>query len=67
MLDLIATGSGHGIWNNDTVGLIFTWVVLLPGIATGLIVVAMISARGDKAADDDLRGRWGRKPPSDSA
>lgn len=52
--------AGHGIWN-DTVGLVFTWLVLLPGIATGLIVVAIVSARGDKQADEQVRGRWGRK------
>ena len=57
MLSVIAADVGHGIWN-DTVGLVFTWVILVPAIATGLIVVAMISGRGDKAADDELRGRW---------
>ncbi|HVF79675.1 MAG TPA: hypothetical protein VNA28_15365 [Solirubrobacteraceae bacterium] len=49
-----------GFWT-ETVGLVFTWVVLLPAVATALIVVAMVSARGDKKADDELRGRWGRR------
>jgi hypothetical protein len=34
--------------------------VLLPAIATGLIIVAMVSAKGEKRADEELRGRWGR-------
>ena len=57
MLSAIAA---NGIWS-ETVGLVFTWVILLPAVATALIVVAMVSARGDKQADDELRGRWGRK------
>lgn len=63
MLSVIAAGN-TGIWT-DTVGLLFTYAVLLPAIATGLIVVAMVSARGDKRADDELRGRWGRRDSSD--
>lgn len=50
----------------DTVGLVFTWVVLLPAIATALIVVAMVSGRGDKKADDELSGRWGKRSSSDA-
>jgi hypothetical protein len=57
---MLAAAAGHGIWN-DTVGLLFTWVVLLPALATGLIVVAIVSGRGEKQADAELRGRWGRK------
>lgn len=57
MLSAIAA---NGIWT-DTVGLVFTYGVLLPAIATALIIVAIISARGDKRADDELRGRWGRR------
>ncbi len=57
MLLLAAT---HGFWS-DTVGLLFTWVILLPAIATGLIVVAMVSGRGEKKVDDELRRRWERK------
>ena len=57
MLSLIAA---NGIWS-ETVGLLFTWAILLPATATGLIIVAMVSARGEKRADDELRGRWGRR------
>jgi hypothetical protein len=58
---MLAAATTHGIFNSDTVGLVFTWLVLLPGIATGLIVVSIVSARGDKQADEQVRGRWGRK------
>jgi hypothetical protein len=47
-------------WNTD-LGLLFTWVVLLPAIATGLIIVAKVTARGEKEADAKLQGRWGRR------
>ncbi|MEA2194620.1 MAG: hypothetical protein QOG42_1054 [Solirubrobacteraceae bacterium] len=64
---IIAASTSHGIWDNDTVGLVFVWVILLPAIVTGLIVVASVSGRGDKKTDDEMRGRWGRKrPPSGS-
>jgi hypothetical protein len=57
---LLLGATSHGIWN-ETVGLLFTFAVLLPALATALIVVAMVSGRGDKEADAELRGRWGRK------
>jgi hypothetical protein len=62
---MLAAASTHGIFSNDTVGLVFTWVILLPALATGLVVVSIISGRGDKQADEQLHGRWGRKrnPP----
>jgi hypothetical protein len=63
---LAAAATTHGIWDSDTVGLLFTWVVLLPAIANGLIIVAVISARGDKAADDKLRSGWGAQSVPDS-
>lgn len=44
-----------------TIGLTFTWLILLPALATGLVVVAIVSARGEKAEDDKLIGRWGRR------
>ena len=44
----------------DSIGLAFTWL-LLPVLATGLIIVAMVSARGEKAENDKLAGRWGRR------
>jgi hypothetical protein len=49
-----------GFWNNNT-GLLFTWVVLLPAIATGLIAVAKVTAKGEQDADAELKGRWGRR------
>lgn len=57
MLSAIAA---NGIWS-DTFGLVFTFGILMPGLATGLIVVAIAAARGEKAADEELRGRWGRR------
>ncbi len=57
MLSVIAA---NGIWT-DTVGLLFTYAFLLPAVVTGLIVVAVVAARGEKRADDELRGRWGRR------
>ena len=47
----------------DSIGLIFTWVILLPVVATICVIVSIISGRGDKAVDDERVGRWGRKPP----
>ncbi|CAA9528257.1 MAG: hypothetical protein AVDCRST_MAG67-4245 [uncultured Solirubrobacteraceae bacterium] len=64
MLSTVVAAS-NGIWT-DTVGLLFTWVVLLPAVATALIVVAMVSGKGDKDADDELRGRWGRRNNSET-
>jgi hypothetical protein len=58
---MFAAATTHGIFSSDTVGLVFTWLILLPGIATGLVIVAIVSARGDKMADEQVRGRWGRK------
>jgi len=59
-----ADGAARGIWT-DTVGLLFTYAVLMPAIVTVCIVVAMVAARGDKRADDEIRSRWARKrPPS---
>jgi hypothetical protein len=46
---------------SDTTGLFFTYFVLIPAIATGLIVVAVVSAKGEKREDEKLKGRWGRK------
>jgi hypothetical protein len=47
--------------SSDTIGLAFTYLVLIPAIATGLIVVAVVSARGEKRENAKLAGRWGRK------
>jgi hypothetical protein len=45
----------------DTIGLAFTYFVLIPAIATGLIVVAVVSARGEKRENEKLAGRWTSK------
>jgi len=62
---LTAAASSGTFWT-DTVGLVFTWGVLLPAVATALIIVAMVSGRGDKKADEELRGRWGRRNSSET-
>jgi hypothetical protein len=49
----------------DTIGIVFTWIILLPVLATGLIIVAMVTAKGEKAEDESLSGRWGRRTRSD--
>ena len=45
----------------DSIGLLFTFAVLMPAIATICIVVSMVSGRGDNCEDDKNAGRWGRK------
>jgi hypothetical protein len=45
----------------DTIGIVFSWIILLPGLATGLIIVAMVTAKGEKAEDEALSVRWGRR------
>ena len=57
---MICAVATSGFWT-DTVGLVFTYGILLPGIATGLIVVAMVTGRGEKRADDEVRSRWLRR------
>jgi len=51
----------------DTIWLVFTWFVLVPAILTGLIVVAIVSGRGEKREDAKNRGRWGtaRRTPDE--
>jgi len=50
----------------DTIGLLFTYFVLIPAIMTGLIVVAVVTAKGEKREDAKNAGRWGAKHgPSD--
>ena len=52
----------------DTIGLGFTYFVLIPALVTGLIVVAVVSAKGEKREDEKLSHRWGRKSgPADGA
>jgi len=43
------------------IGAIFAWVILIPGLATVLIIVGKIAANGEKAEDEKLAGRWGRR------
>ena len=63
---IIAVPAPRGFWT-DTVGLLFTFGVLMPALVTGLVLVAMVSGRADKEADEEMRGRWARKrPPSSS-
>jgi hypothetical protein len=50
----------------DSIGIIFSFGVLAPAIATVCIVVSIVSGRGDKAHDDANTGRWGRRTPQDS-
>ena len=46
---------------SDTIGLVFTYGVLIPAIMTGLIVVAIVTAKGEKREDEKNAGRWGTK------
>jgi hypothetical protein len=57
-MDLLVAASSAGV---DSFWLIFTYGVLIPALATGLIVVAIVSARGEKRENEKLKGRWGRQ------
>ena len=46
---------------SDTIGLVFSYFVLIPAILTGLIVVAVVTARGEKRENEKYLGRWGAK------
>jgi hypothetical protein len=50
-----------------TLGLLFSFAVLLPMIATVLVIVSIVSGRGENGQDARHGGRWGRRPPSGSA
>jgi hypothetical protein len=41
------------------IGIIFSWVILLPGLATVLIIIAMVAGKGEKAENEKFAGRWG--------
>jgi hypothetical protein len=60
---LIALSQG---WT-DSIGLLFTFAVLMPAIATICIVVSIVSGRGDKREDDKNKGRWGTKRAADGS
>ena len=49
----------------DSIGHLFTWVVLLPLVATICVIVMIVGGRGEKAEDAENAGRWGRKSPDD--
>lgn len=49
----------------DSIGLLFTFGILLPALMNILIVVSSISGRGEQAEDAKIAGRWGRKSPTD--
>jgi hypothetical protein len=66
MYSVIAAATSHGIWDSDTWGLLFTYGILMPAIVTVCVVVSMVTTRGEKDTDDELRGRWGRKAPPSS-
>ena len=52
---------------SDSIGLAFTFIILMPAVATVCIVVAIVSARGEKSENTKTENRWARKPPADSA
>ncbi|MEA2183891.1 MAG: hypothetical protein QOF69_3076 [Solirubrobacteraceae bacterium] len=56
LLEFLATSKA---WT-DTIGVGFTFLILMPALATGLIVVAIVSARGEKRDNEKSAGRWGR-------
>jgi hypothetical protein len=57
-MSLILTSSDA--WSK-TFGIAFTFLIFTPALATGLILVAIVAARGEKARDAELEARWGRK------
>jgi hypothetical protein len=50
----------------DSIGLLFTFGVLMPAVATVCIVVSIISGRGEHSQDTRNGGRWGRDRTPDS-
>ena len=49
----------------DSIGLLFTFAILMPAVATVCIIVSIISGRGDHSQDVKNGGRWGRDASSD--
>jgi hypothetical protein len=45
----------------DTLGLVGIFFVLFPLIAQGLIAFAVAQGLGERAENEKLKGRWGRK------
>lgn len=56
MLQLLASSQAF----TDTLGVGFTFLILLPVLMTALIIVSVISGRGEKRDNDKLAGRWGK-------
>ncbi|MDX6677582.1 MAG: hypothetical protein QOE31_1634 [Solirubrobacteraceae bacterium] len=50
----------------DSIGLLFTFAVLMPAVATVCIVVSIISGRGEQSQNKQDGGRWGRDSSPDS-
>ena len=50
----------------DSIGLLFTFGVLMPAVATVCIIVSMVAGRGEKRQDDSNAGRWGRSSEPDA-
>jgi hypothetical protein len=50
----------------DSIGLLFTFAVLMPAVATVCIIVSIVAGRGEKRQDDSNAGRWGRSSEPDS-
>jgi hypothetical protein len=50
----------------DSIGLLFTFAVLMPAVATVCIVVSIISGRGERSQDKQNSGRWGRDSSPDA-
>ena len=51
---------------SDSIGLLFTFAVLMPAVATVCIIVAIVSGRGEQNQDKRNRGRWGRNASQDA-
>jgi uncharacterized membrane protein len=49
--------------SSDTIGLLFTYFFLFPALVTGLVVVIVVTAKGEKREDQKYDGRWGTKRP----
>ncbi|MEA2150360.1 MAG: hypothetical protein QOD69_2190 [Solirubrobacteraceae bacterium] len=45
--------------SSDTIGLLFTYFFLFPALVTGLVVVIVVTAKGEKREDEKHAGRWG--------
>jgi hypothetical protein len=45
----------------DTLGLVGIFFILFPLIAQGLIAFAVAQSLGERAENEKLKGRWGRK------